>query len=841
MVLSSDDEEGLVDSQEQTKKKNHPAKVPNPTRPERQVASEATKTGSPGPQVAQRPTQKPKNGTSTRQISTFFTAIGQSTQQAKRVLSTARHTGIGQLVVKDAEAGDAIEEVSDNEKSNKPRPTQDTAKIVLDHRRIVDELGYNVANPSQQGRLPSGSQIFRLPSSGNRYGGDLMGHNNVNQRPWAEKFAPSNLEELAIHKKKVSNVRSWLEKVLSGQSLERLLILKGPAGTGKTVTLKMLANAMKLDLSEWKNPVGSDYLSEGYISMSANFEDFLGRSGKFNTLEIDGMPNDNQIASPSDSLAQKVILIEDFPNTSFSTSTALHSFRSTILQYLAASTPSKSLVNAKGPSQGANITPVVIIITETRVTSKTASNDIFTVNRLLGLEILNHPAVNIIEFNPVAPTFIRKALDLVVQKEARLSGRRRVPGSSMLAKLCEVGDVRNAIGSLQFLCVRAQDGDDWGGKVAASAKRGGNAPATMTDMERDSLESVSQRENSLGLFHAVGKVVYNKRDDFGLTPIEDPETKDPLRLLDHQQERMPRGPPKASLDHLIDETGTDCETFIAALHENYVMSCEGPTLIDALDGCLDAFSDGDLLGSSRYPRTGDLGSKSHEAASESLRRDEIAFQLVVRGLFLALPNPVKRSARPMGVHGRSGGKGDSYKMFYPVSMRLAKQTEQIEFSIDQWYRRLRTTMAFRSEPLNAGRHPLKFYEINNQHSDSKDQAPFAISIQEHQKPFRTSLICTKAELALEKLPYVTKIEQANPSSGYLCELEALTQFRGVDLPGDEASEDEGVENPPSVGAQSNALPATRQIRTAVDESLRGVISDGEEIGKLYLSDDDIED
>lgn len=37
-------------------------------------------------------------------------------------------------------------------------------------------------------------------------------------RPWAEKYAPQSLEELAVHKKKVADVRDWLETALSGQT-----------------------------------------------------------------------------------------------------------------------------------------------------------------------------------------------------------------------------------------------------------------------------------------------------------------------------------------------------------------------------------------------------------------------------------------------------------------------------------------------------------------------------------------------------------------------------------------------------------------------------------------------
>ena len=35
-------------------------------------------------------------------------------------------------------------------------------------------------------------------------------------KPWAEAFEPLNLEELAVHKKKVADVRVWLDSVLKG-------------------------------------------------------------------------------------------------------------------------------------------------------------------------------------------------------------------------------------------------------------------------------------------------------------------------------------------------------------------------------------------------------------------------------------------------------------------------------------------------------------------------------------------------------------------------------------------------------------------------------------------------
>ena len=53
----------------------------------------------------------------------------------------------------------------------------------------------------------------------------------------------------------------------------------------------------------------------------------------------------------------------------------------------------------------------------------------------------------------------------------------------------------------------------------------------------------------------------------------------------------------------MDETGTDIDTFIAALHENYLPSCEASSneeSLDALAGCIDGLSDSDLLQSNGH-------------------------------------------------------------------------------------------------------------------------------------------------------------------------------------------------------------------------------------------------
>ncbi|KAM0251242.1 hypothetical protein ACHAP5_001840 [Fusarium lateritium] len=667
---------------------------------------------------------------------------------------------------------------------------------------------------------------------------------NDDTRPWSERFGPRNLDELAVHKKKVSDVRRWLEDVVAGRMRQRLLILKGAAGSGKTTTMRLLTSDIGCELLEWRNPAGSSGL--GFVSASAQFQEFLGRGGKFGALDTDSpetsTQSSSQVARTSDS--KRVILIEEFPNTFSRSSTALTSFRNTILQYLADNTPSLSTF-AK-PSQHEPVTPVVMVISETHLTTTSASADSFTAHRLLGPEILQHTGVGMIEFNAIAPSLLLKALELVVQKEARKSGRRKTPGPQVLKQLGEIGDIRNAVSSLEFLCLKGDEQGDWGNKVVFTKQtKGVKDGIKLTQGEEESLELISQREASLGIFHAIGKVVYNKRDEIAARN----DTVENLPGFLSQHSRPKRS--QVSVDALIDETGTDTHTFVSALHENYVLSCESTdpmdlsTPMDYVNDCIEYLSQADLLSPSRDIFFGGRGGFSgSDSGSHVLRQDEITFQVAVRGMLFSLPNPVKRKSY-------STSKGsDAFKMFYPTSLKLWRAKEELEGFVDMWSTKLLKGDDGATKNLTDGATAFRRPQQNPTDTSwmqRKQQNRQALLKQQQQKqdeePDNAPLLslgsAARREMLLERLPYMAHIARARKTSSFrLRDLEKVVAFKGINA----ADEDSDADDDMPLG---EAWATDKPSEEMSPRKKRAGIKDGNVSGllaqKLVLSDDDIED
>lgn len=542
------------------------------------------------------------------------------------------------------------------------------------------------------------------------------------------------------------------------------------------------------------------------------------------------------------SASQRIILIEEFPNNLSWGSSALSAFRTSLRRYLASDSP---------VSQGVRTTPpVVIVISETRLATSASISDNLTMHRLLGPEIYTNPGASTIEFNPIAPTFMRKALDLILKKEARDSMRQRIPGPGVLKKFSDLGDIRSAISSLQFFCLRGDKDGDWGGRVAAKTKSRDDTALTL--MEKDSLEIITQRESSLGLFHAVGKVVYNKREENNMAAAE--QQRDYAAPPSHLQHFERPKTSLVSIEDLINETGTDIQTFTAALHENYPPSCDGPSFTDTLNACIDYLSDSDLLGpDSRSSLSGSrmgIGMarsqfQGYGTSVDRLRQDEVSFHVAVRGLLFSLPCPVRRKLDT----GSSGKRsGDTYKMHFPTSQRLWKDMEEMDGLIGIWERQLldpntvHSNTASRSEGVES-------WKLNQMNANSVNDRNLGSDT-----PPKSMM--SREDVLLHQLPYMTKIlgninNNTTTTTQQPRGLDKITQFKGIaTAPTTDETPDDMMLNdnePSSVNEWSTdpVLPARKNPRAGFQAASKkeGDVhaSVQEAVENLLLSDDDIED
>ncbi|KAL1794649.1 hypothetical protein ACET3X_006465 [Alternaria dauci] len=685
------------------------------------------------------------------------------------------------------------------------------------------------------------------------------------RRPWTEKYGPVSLDELAVHKKKVADVRTWLADVFGGKSRKRLLLLKGPAGSGKTTTMSLLSKELDVEIHEWKNPIGSMSTSDSLVSATAQFEDFVGRTGTFGSLAFDTPTTSVQSASPSSQAGRRkqLVLVEEFPNTFTRTSTAVQSFRSSVLNYLAANTQSATAFFSTQVDSEQPVTPIVMIISETLLSTNTAAADSFTAHRLLGPEILTHPGVDVIEFNPIATTFMTKALDTIIVKEARKSGRKKTLGPQAIQRLAELGDIRSAVSSLEFLCLRGDDAEGWGAKVNFTKKKGPK-DVPMTKIEQESLEMVTQRESTLGIFHSVGRVVYNKRlPEDPNTPVANPPNWFPER-------RRPKVS-EVNVDTLIDELGTDTQTFVAALHENYVLSCGGADseeTLDSIEGCIEALSDADLLSPDRFGAG--AGRRNLQGTSaDNLRQDEMCFQTSVRGLLYNLPYPVKRTAPPPGVmglkakgQGASGGaaRGNAFVMYYPASLRIWKQQEEIGDLLEMWVSKAQRGELFSTGP-GAPKPTFPSGGVETWRGNTSfSQTALASGSKQTEDDAPTSVLLgsggsARNEMLLERLPYMTRIlwkprMSSASAAATVREIRKITSITGNALSGateeDDAEDDirPGEQEQWSTDKPTGETPRKKarvKFETKAEEPETAIAGLADKGASLTLSDDDIED
>ncbi|GFT13808.1 cell cycle checkpoint protein RAD17 [Nephila pilipes] len=345
--------------------------------------------------------------------------------------------------------------------------------------------------------------------------------------PWIEEFAPLTLEDLAVHKKKISEVQSWLQNFFSPQSekkMSSILILTGPPGVGKTATVKAICKSLNAELFVWSNthkektwePINVELMNfKQNVMESENqtvaFSRFMLHSSKYSLV----------------SNHKKVILVEEFPNALVRNPVEFHSI---IRKY--------SLNNKY---------PAIFIISD-NAKGESEENRLFPKDLQSSLKIAN------ISFNPIAPTMVMKIL-LRINNSSKLNSGCMKLSKTQLENIASdsKGDIRNAINTMQFLSMTQSTEPKSVQKKDLSAK------------SSESEECASKRDSSLFLFHALGKILYSKRD---------PSLKSERDVLPTAVKSLERDPLISNPEEVYQQTSISADGFNLFLQENYLSFIE---------------------------------------------------------------------------------------------------------------------------------------------------------------------------------------------------------------------------------------------------------------------------
>uniref|UniRef100_A0A8C2KKZ9 RAD17 checkpoint clamp loader component n=1 Tax=Cyprinus carpio TaxID=7962 RepID=A0A8C2KKZ9_CYPCA len=296
--------------------------------------------------------------------------------------------------------------------------------------------------------------------------------------PWVDVYAPQSQAELAVHKKKVEEVESWLRDHLDkSKKGGAILLLTGPSGCGKTATVQVLAKDLGFQIQEW-------LWMKFYLG-------FLLRANKYNRLQMSG----EKVTED-----RKIILIE-------------------VLQFVKTGR-----------------CPLVLIVSDSLSGDK--NSRLLFKDVLHELEIHN---ISFNPVAPTSMMKVLSRIVTIEARKScgRISVPDK--GALDLLCSGSSGDVRCAINNLQFSsftdsCLERRL---WASKKGKSASKpsvkakGRSKSSKSTDMQDES-PAIGGKDASLFLFRALGKILYCKRESYESTQAP----KLPPHLTDHQRDKL---------------------------------------------------------------------------------------------------------------------------------------------------------------------------------------------------------------------------------------------------------------------------------------------------------------
>ncbi|XP_013661381.2 cell cycle checkpoint protein RAD17-like isoform X1 [Brassica napus] len=285
---------------------------------------------------------------------------------------------------------------------------------------------------------------------------------------WVDKYKPRTLEELSVHNKKVEQVKLWFEEYLDcskdGGVRNNVLLLTGQAGVGKSATVHLVASILGVTVYEWNAPIPTLWQEHVHNSSSGlkysskldEFENFVDTSRKYGVISGGTKPQ------------RLVLLIDDLPLAN-----GRHAF--------------ERLQNCLTLLVKSTQIPTVVLITD-YVKADSSDQTARTMEDLQSS--LERAGALKVAFNPITKNSIKKTLQRISREEHCKVTTAEVDQMASASG----GDIRHAITSLQLFSVKPQ------------------LNHTVHSGLDSGISSCFGRDETLSLFHALGKFLHNKRE-----------------------------------------------------------------------------------------------------------------------------------------------------------------------------------------------------------------------------------------------------------------------------------------------------------------------------------------
>jgi cell cycle checkpoint protein len=327
---------------------------------------------------------------------------------------------------------------------------------------------------------------------------------NENQL-WVDKYKPTNIKDLCIAPKKINEVREWLQSFHSHptnqhqhqhqQHNSKLLILVGSAGIGKSTMIDFLANELHFNIMEWnelhtiKSSSCTTSTSTQYYqfeSQLTSFHEFLSSAAlgcNINLTNTTTTKTKTKITATS-SFHKSLVLIDEIPN--LHTTEQENKFRQIITNYI-----QKSQI------------PTILIYSNV-YEGKYKPEDL---ERIIDPMLLSSPIMTkIIQINPVTKAKMKQCMIRIAKCENRMNNMMINVNDGLIEEIHNQsgGDLRHAIMTLQYQFVGSNAG--CGGNSYSNGNSIGMHKGNVTERSLD-----SKRDIRLSTFHALGKLLYAKR------------------------------------------------------------------------------------------------------------------------------------------------------------------------------------------------------------------------------------------------------------------------------------------------------------------------------------------